>query len=58
LSPGGKLKLSWNHIEFNQREIKGGVLNKYKLTSLRSKVSDSKKIKANMPSSMDVVKGG
>jgi hypothetical protein len=31
------------HIEFNQKEIKGRVLNKYKLTSLRNKVSESKK---------------
>jgi hypothetical protein len=32
------------HIEFNQKETKGRVLNKYKLTSIRNKVSHSIKI--------------
>jgi hypothetical protein len=49
IEPRGKVKtirkLTSNLIK---KEIKGGVLNKYKLTSLRTKVRDSKK-KANKP---------
>jgi hypothetical protein len=35
--------------KLNQKEIRGGILNKYRLTSLRNKRRGSKKIKANKP---------
>jgi hypothetical protein len=42
--PGESFNCHKTHInEFNQKEIKGGVLSKYKLTSHRNKVTDSKK---------------
>jgi hypothetical protein len=48
--PGECYNCQETQIEFNHKEIKG-VSNKYKLTSIRNKVSDSKKkiFKANKP---------
>jgi hypothetical protein len=40
--PGESKNCQETLIEFNQKEIKGGVFNRYKLTSLRNKVNDNK----------------